>query len=154
MLNCRLLDSRSGVFCNDSASVQHGMQVHRPAHPLTTESQRCLFRYLENYVSRVTTRLTQMHQEQGKKGYIDADPDEAIASASRASGTGELKWDQVQPLLTEYDEMIYTLQTKLTERQEELGRFEVKLDDISKENAALVGKLKHVLQEEVTMVSF
>ena len=137
------------MFDNNSGAAQHTCQIvarHDLKLPL------CVFRYLENYISRLTSRLAQIQQEQGKKGYIDADPDEAIATASRASGSGELKWNQVQPLLTEYDEMIYSLQTKLTERQEELGRFEVKLDDISNENSALVDKLKHALQEVTTMV--
>lgn len=93
-----------------------------------------------------------MQQEQGKKLYIDADSDAEIAAVSQADGSGELKWHQVQPLLTEYDEMIYTLQAKLSERQEELGRFEVKLDEISSENAQLVDKLKLSLKEIATMV--
>lgn len=119
--------------------------------PLVTQLL-CWCRFLENYVSRLTSRLSQIQQEQGKQGYIDADPDEDIAAASQADSSGELKWDQVQPLLTEYDGMIYSLQAKLTERQEELGRFEVKLDDISSENAELVDKLKHALKEVTTMV--
>jgi hypothetical protein len=107
---------------------------------------------LESYISRLTSRLAQIQQDQGKKRCFDADPDPNLAAASQAGGSGELTWDQVQPLLTEYDEMIYSLQVKLTERQEELGRFEVKLGDISTENATLVESLKDSLKEFTTMV--
>lgn len=103
-------------------------------------------------MSRLTSKLAQMQQERGKAGNMDADLDAGVAAPSQHDWSGELKWDQVQPLLTEYDGMIYSLQAKLSERQEELGRFESKLDDISRENAALVDKLKHALKEITTTV--
>jgi hypothetical protein len=112
----------------------------------------CRHRFLESYISRLTARLAQIQQEQGKKGCFDDDSDPNGTPAIRPGGSGELTWDQVQPLLTEYDEMIYSLQVKLTERQEELGRFELKLGDISTENAELVEKLKSSLKEMTTMV--
>lgn len=141
-----LVHAREHIRCGSSAQTTVCEQE------LLDASNFYVFRFLENYVSRLNSRLAQIQQEQGKKGYIDADLDAGSAAASQALGSGELKWDQVQPLLTEYDGMIYSLQAKLTERQDELGRFEVKLDDISTENAELVEKLKHALKEITTLV--
>jgi TolA-binding protein len=105
-------------------------------------------------VSRLTAKLSEMQlssshppEHEWEEAHESEDDVE-----NREAASGSLTTQKIQPLLHAYDDTIRQLQDKLSDRKDEVARFEHKLDEISSENVRLVERLREALQDVASHV--